>query len=170
MRRAVLSVVVLLAIGALGSCGDPARGTRASESEFFTDFSLSPILETNEQYLITRHTISGSAVAEPPTAFFQKHEEAFVQVDPTNASAFMAAVVSDIEKILTSSGAQILGHGRGGNDGQGPEGTLANVDYYSFRYRQDSVEGVVNAWGVSGTDTSFTLMVLLTESWNDSGR
>jgi hypothetical protein len=133
-------------------------------------FSLAPILEAQEQYLVARHTISGNTVSEPPTAFFQKHEEAFVQVDPTNASAFMAAVVTSIEQLLTSSGAEILGRGRGGNDGQGPGGTLANVDYYSFRYSQDNVEGVVNAWGVSGTDTGFTLIVLITEGWDNSGR
>ena len=163
MRRVVLSVAVLLAIGGLGSCGDVARVPRASGSTFLTDFSLSPILEANEQFLIAKHTISGSAVSEPPSAFFQKHEEAVVQVDARNISAFMAGIVSDIEQLLTESGAQIDGRGRGGIDGQGPGGTLSDVDYYSLRYSQDGTDGIVNVWGVAGKETSFALIVLITE-------
>ena len=167
MRRTVFSIVVFIVVGGLGGCGNPDRGTRASESTFLADFSLAPIIEANEQHLIAKHTISGSVVSEPPIAFFQKHEEAVVELDATNASAFMTAVVSDIEQLLTSSGAQIRGRGRGGNDGQGPEGTLPNIDYYSLRYSHDRAEGAVNLWGVAGQETNFTLIVLITESWNE---
>lgn len=82
----------------------------------------------------------------------------------SSVSTFMAAVISDIEQLLTGSGAQIRGLGRGGNNGRGPESTLSNVDYYSIRYRQDRTEGAVNVWGVSGGVDSFTLIVLITES------
>jgi hypothetical protein len=163
MKRFVLLITLFIVVWNLGGCGSPDRGTRASESAFLANFSLAPILEANEQYLIARHTISGSAVSEPPVAFFQKHEEGVVQVDATNIPALMAAVTSDIAQLLVSSGAQIHGHGRGGNDGEGPEGRLSNIDYFSFRYSQDNAEGAVNVWGVSGKETSFTLIVLITE-------
>ncbi len=164
MGRLVFSIVVLIVVGGLVGCGNPDQGTRASESAFLANFSLAPILEANEQHLGARHTISGSAVSEPPTSFFQKHEEAVVEVDAANVSAFMVAIVSDIEQLLTDSGAQIVGRGRGGNDAQGPEGTQSDMDYYSLRYSQDRAEGAVNVWGVSGEKNNFTLIVLITES------
>ena len=164
MRRFILLVAVLVVLASLGGCRNAAGRERPSESAFLASFSLAPILEANEQYLIAKHISSGDSVSEPPLGFFQKHEVATVKVDDTNASAFMEAVRSDIEQDLVSSGATIHGRGRGGNDGQVPEGDLPDTDYYSLRYRQDRTEGAVNIWGVRGAGTNFVLIVLITES------
>jgi hypothetical protein len=164
MNRVVCSIALLIVLGSLGGCGNADREGRASESTFLASFSLGPILEANDQYLIARHTISGGAVSEAPIAFFQKHEEVIVKVAETNVSAFMEAVRIDIEQLLTSSGGKIHGRRRGGNDGQGPEGELPNTDYYSFRYSQNKTEGAINIWGVRDAGTNFVLIVLITES------
>ncbi|MGD9049486.1 MAG: hypothetical protein PVF77_15625 [Anaerolineae bacterium] len=164
MRRLILLVAVLVVLASLGGCGNAAGKERPSESAFLAGFSLAPILEANEEHLIAKHISSGDAVSEPPLGFFQKHEVATVKIDETNTPAFMEAVRSDIERDLVSSGATIHGQGRGGNDGQTPEGELPDTDYYSLRYRQDSTEGAVNIWGVRGAGTNFVLIVLITES------
>lgn len=164
MRRVIFLVAVLVVLASLGGCGNADGKERPSESAFMASFSLGPILEANEEHLIAKHISSGDSVSEPPVGFFQKHEVATVKVDESNASAFMEAVRSDIEQALASSGATIHGRGRGGNDGQGPEGELPNTDYYSLRYRQDRTEGAVNIWGVRGAGTNFVLIVLITES------
>ncbi len=164
MKQSIFLLTLFIALWTLGGCGNADGEKRASESTFLANFSLGPILEANEQYLIARHTISGGAVSEPPVAFFQKHEEAIVKVDENNVSAFMQAVRIDIEQSLISSGGEIQGRGRGGNDGQEPEGELPNTDYYSFRYSQDKTQGAVNIWGVRGAGTNFVLIVLITES------
>ena len=84
MRRFILFVVALIVLASLGGCGSAAGIERPSESAFLAAFSLGPILEANEQYLIAKHTSSGDAVSEPPLGFFQKHEVATVKVDETN--------------------------------------------------------------------------------------
>jgi hypothetical protein len=164
MKRSTVLFTLLIVIWTLGGCGDADGGKGAAESTFLADFSLGPVLEANEQYLIAMHTISGGAVSEPPESFFQKHEEASIQVDETNVSALMEAVRSDIEQLLASSGAQIAGRGRGGNDGKTPAGALPNVDYFSIRYSVDETEGVINVWGVHDNGTHFVFLVLITES------
>lgn len=165
MKRSTVLFTLLIVIWNLGGCRNADGETRTSESTFLASFSLAPILEGNEQYLIARHTISGSGISEPPIAFFQKHEEASIQVDETNVSALMEAVRSDIEQLLASSGAQIVGRGRSGNDGETPAGALPNVDYFSLRYSQDETEGVINVWGVHDNGTHFVILVLITESF-----
>ncbi len=99
--------------------------------------------------------------SSPPDSFFQKHENATIQVESTNVSEFMEAVRSDIEQALTSSGAKI---GGGGTDRTGPEGGLADLEHFMFRYSEDEADGVINVWGVRGEGTSFNLIVLITES------
>jgi hypothetical protein len=64
-------------------------------------------------------------------------------------------------------GAQIDGRRRGGNDGQGPEGTLSNTEYYSLRYSQDGTDEIVNVWGVASEETNFALIVQITEKWEE---
>jgi len=145
----------------LNGCVTIVRERPASQSAFIAGFSLETIIEANEQYLIARHTVSSGTESVPPASFFQKHEEAIVQVDSTNISAFMEAIRSDIEQALTSSGAKIHG---GGIDRQGPEGGLADIEYFSFRYSEGEADGVINVWGVRGEGTSFSLIVLTTES------
>jgi hypothetical protein len=161
MKRLTFFFTLLIVICGLSSCVTIVRERPASQSAFIASFSIGSIIEANEQYLIARHTVSSGTESVPPASFFQKHEEAIVQVDSTNVSAFMEAVRSDIEQALTSNGAKI--HGRGG-DHQGPEGSPADIAYFSFRYSEGKADGVINVWGVRGEGRSFSLIVLITES------
>jgi hypothetical protein len=178
VKRWLIFSFVLAVVCGLGGCGDAGR-----ESGFLTGFSIGSIIEANEQYLIAPHTVSGGVVSEPPVPFFQMHEEAIVQIDPSHVSAFMEVVRSSVERSLTSSGAKIVG--RGGDhpeiieqalasqglairehtgDRQGQEGTLADIAGFSFRYSDGQADGAINVWGVRGEGTSLVLIVLITES------
>ncbi|UCC62502.1 MAG: hypothetical protein JSV36_17325 [Anaerolineae bacterium] len=61
----------------------------------------------------------------------------------------------DIEQTLTSNGATIQGGGFGDQ---------ADIKHFSVRYSEDETDGVINVWGVRGEGTSFTVIVLITES------
>jgi len=161
MKRLTFFFTLLIMICGLDGCGNAGREIPVPQSAFIAGFSLESIIEANEQYLIARHTVSSGTESVPPASFFQKHEESIVQVDSTNISAFMEAIRSDIEQALTSSGAKIRGSGI---DHQGPEGGPADIEYFSFRYSEDEADGVINVWGVRGEGTSFSLIVLITES------
>ncbi len=181
MKRLEFFFTLLIVICGLNGCVTIVRERPASQSAFIASFSIGSIIEANEQHLIARHTVSSGMVSISPESFFQKHEVAIVQVGSTNVSAFMEAVRSDIEQALTSNGAKIHGrggdavctplpgaptpkiHGRGG-DHQGPEGGPADRAYFSFRYSEGEADGVINVWGVRGEGTSFSLIVLITES------
>ena len=106
MKRWLIYSFALIVVCGLAGCGDTGR-----ESAFLTGFSIGSIIEANEQYLIAPHTVSGGVVSEPPVPFFQMHEEAIVQIDPSHIPAFMEVVRSSVERSLTGSGAQIVGRG-----------------------------------------------------------
>jgi hypothetical protein len=169
------------------SCGLSGCGSIGRESAFMAGFSLGSIIEANDQFLIAKGTVSSGTVSEPPVPFFQKHEEAIVQIDSSHIPTFMEAVRSDIEISLTSSGAKICGRGgdhpehieqalasqglkiRGRtSDRQGQEGRPTDIAGFSLRYSDGKVDGVVNAWGVRGKGTSLILIVLITESQSAS--
>jgi hypothetical protein len=180
VKHRMIFFYVLVMACVLSGCGSVAR-----ESAFMVDFALASLIEANEQYLIAPHTVSGGTVSEPPAPFFQKHEEAIVQIDLSQIPAFMEAVRSDIESALTDSGAQITGSGGDQPeiieqalaiaseeaeirsrqiDHQGREGSLANITGFSFRYTDGEIDGAINVWGVRGEGTSFVLIALITES------
>ena len=161
MKRLTFFFTLLIMICGLNGCVTIVREIPVPQSAFIASFSIGSIIEANEQHLIARHTVSSGMVSTSPESFFQKHEVAIVQVGSTNVSAFMEAVRSDIEQALTSNGAKI--HGRGGGH-QGPEGGPADIKYFSFRYSEGEADGVTNVWGVRGEGTSFSLIVLITES------
>jgi hypothetical protein len=178
VKRWLVFSFVLAVVCSLSGCGDIG-----SESAFMTGFSIGSIIEANEQYLIAPHTVSSGVVSEPPVPFFQMHEEAIVQIDPSHIPAFMEAVQSSVERSLTSSGAQIVG--RGGdhpelieqvrasqgtevrertNDRQGRDGTPVDVAGFSSRYSDGKVDGVIYVRGVRGKGARLVLIVLIVES------
>jgi hypothetical protein len=177
VKRLVIFLSFLIVLCGLGGCGSVG-----SESAFMAGFSIGSIIEANEQYLIAKHTVSGGTVSEPPVPFFQKHEEATVQIDSSHIPAFMEAVRSDVELGLTSTGAKICGRGgdhpelieqvlasqgreirERGSDRQGQEGVSTDLVGFSFRYSDGPVVGAVNVRGVRGEGTRFVLIVLITE-------
>jgi hypothetical protein len=146
-------------------------------------FSIGPIVEANEQYLIARHTLSGGTVSEPPVPFFQMHEQAIVEIDPDQIPEFVEAVRSDVERSLAGSGAKIRGSGGDQpelierarasqqaeisgrtSDRQGQEGGRTDIAGFSFRYSDGQVDGAINVWGVRGEGRRLVLIVLVTES------
>jgi hypothetical protein len=146
-----------------------------------TEFSIGSIIEANSQYLIAPHTVSGSAVSEPPVPFFHRHEEAIVQIDPSQVPAFMEAVRSDVEIALTGSGARIRGSGgdqpelieqalashgieaRGRNVDRRQEDTPADVSGFSYRYSDGEADGVIYVRGVRGQGARLVLIAILVE-------
>ena len=178
MKRWLVFSFVWAVVCSLSGCGDTGR-----ESAFMTGFSIGSIIEANEQYLIAPHTVSSGVVSEPPVPFFQMHEEAIVQIDPSHIPAFMEAVRSCVERSLSSSGARIVG--RGGEHpelieqvlaGHGPEirertrdrqaqpSTPVDIAGFSFRYSDGKVDGVIYVRGVRGKGARLILIVLIIES------
>jgi hypothetical protein len=177
VKRWLVFSFVLAVVCSLSGCRDIGR-----ESAFMTGFSIGSIIEANEQYLIAPHTVSSGVVSEPPVPFFQMHEEAIVQIDPSHVPAFMEVVRSSVERSLTGSGAKIVG--RGGDhpklieqvhasqgleirertsDRQGQD-TPSDIAGFSFRYSDGKVDGVIYVRGVRGEGTRLVLIVLIIES------
>jgi hypothetical protein len=159
MKRLAFFFTLLIVICGLGGCGD-AGGKE--QSAFKASFSLGSIVEANAQVLADGPRVSSGTEVGPSEPFMQKHEEMIVHVDSTNGSSFMEAIRSSVEEALTSSGAKILG--RSGDVNQGPGDDPADSTGFSLSYREDTIYGVVNVWGVRGEDTKFILIVLITES------
>lgn len=153
MKRTGLSVILLLLIAFLPGCGITVS-TTASPSDVMQSVSLEALISANQGYLISQADLSSATVYEPGIDFFQKEEQAWLELDPVNLSAFMNAVRSEIEQSIASSEAEIIGRGGGGLDDGGS---------FSIRYREDEVDGVINVWGVRGEGNSFTLILLITE-------
>jgi hypothetical protein len=124
-------------------------------------FSLGSILEANKQFLSTQEIASGGTVSGPTRPFFQRREEAIVQIEPSESPAFMEAVQADIERSLIDSGAKIVGRASGR---QGPGVSPTDIVELDIRYSDGRTDGVVNVWGVRGQGTSWILIVILTES------
>lgn len=182
MKQSALLTLLIIATALVG-CGDVDRQGPQSPSAFMESFTIGSIIEANEQYLVAKHTVSSGTLSEPPSSFFQMHEQAIVDVDPAQVSPFMQAVRLDIEQALADSGAEIVGLGgdhpeelervlaeqgitrdaraedRPSRPGAPTEGT-----YFSFRYSVGATQGAINVWGVRGQETSYTVIVLITES------
>jgi hypothetical protein len=65
----------------------------------------------------------------------------------------MAAVRSDIEKVLIDSDASILGS----------ESESNGTGHFSLSYRENEITGAIHVWGIPGENTNFTIIVLITE-------
>ena len=79
------------------------RKTPAPGSAFSTSFSLGSVIEANGRYLIAGPRVSSGTESGSPAPFFQRHEEAIVQVGSTDVSTFMEAVRFDIEQKVQDS-------------------------------------------------------------------
>ena len=156
MRRWMIVLAILIAVCGLGGCGSAAR-----ESDFMVGFSLGAIIEANQQLLLTQESESGGIVSGPALPFFQRREEAVVQIKPSDIPTFMAAIQSDIENALNNSGFKIVGRDGGR---QGPGVIPGEIVDFGLSYSDGSVDGMVNVWGVRGQETRLILIVLLTES------
>ena len=152
MKRTGFSIVLLVLIVFMSGCGIVVS-TTASPSNVMKSVSLEALISANQGDLISQADLSSTTVFEPGTDFFQKEEQAWLELDPTNISAFMGAVRSEIEGSIASSEAEIIGTGGGLDDGSS----------FSIRYREDGVDGVINVWGVLDEGNSFTLILLITE-------
>jgi hypothetical protein len=152
MKRTGLSIILLFLIASLSGCGI-AASTTASPSNVMQSISLEALISANQGDLISQADLSSTTVFEPGIDFFQKEEGARLLLDPTNISAFMGAVRSEIEGSIASSEAEIIGTGGGLDEGSS----------FSIRYREDDVDGVINVWGVRGEGNSFTIILLITE-------
>ena len=78
MKRWVIALTVLTAVFVLAGCR-----SEANESDFMVGFSLGSILEANKQFLSTQEIASGGTVSGPTRPFFQRREEAIVQIEPS---------------------------------------------------------------------------------------
>jgi hypothetical protein len=154
----MMALVVLVTVCVLAGCGSKVQ---ASESDFMVAFSLGSIIEANKQFLSTQEIASGGTVSGPAQPFFQRREEAIVQVESSNIPAFMEAVQSGIERALTDHGFLIVGRGSGR---QGPGVSPTDLVEFDLRYSDSQVDGIVNVWGVRGQGTGLILIALITES------
>ena len=76
-----------------------------------------------------------------------------IQIAPKNAPEFMAAIRSNIEKLLGDSNARILDS----------ESESSDIKLFSFSYSKNEIHGSIHVWGISGEGTKFTIIVLITE-------
>jgi len=124
-------------------------------------FSLGAIIEANRQFLSTHEVASGGTVSGPARPFFQRREEAVVQIEPSKIPAFMDAVQAEMERSLADSGAKIVGRVSGR---QGPGVSPTDIVEFDLKYNDSQVDGIVNVWGVRGQGTGLVLIAIVTES------
>jgi hypothetical protein len=122
---------------------------------FKDNFTIGTIVEDNEQYLIPgSRELFSNEYGTSGKPFTQKQEEIALQIDPSDLSAFIAAIQSGIDEAITTNGASIIGRGSAGLTGTS----------FSVQYRENEVYGIINVWGVRGEGTNFFLIVSITES------
>jgi len=154
MKQFFIFTIICLIIAGLTGCVSPTNNISTSQSAFWESFSIGPIVENNEQYLLPgSRPLFGSESGSSEQPFMQKHEEITLQIDPADLSAFLLDVQSDIEETITNSGASIVGHGSGGVTGTS----------FSISYRENDIFGVVNVWGAQGEGTDYYLLMIITE-------
>ena len=158
MKRLVFVFVLVSMLCGISSCESADRDQR---STFYSDFSLVTFVAENEEYLIpTSRPLSGTE-AGPAAPPYQKHEETILQIDTADVPKFMEAIKTDIAQAIIDSGARIDGQGGSFQD---PVVGQADIDYISYRYNQDEVNGIINLYGVRGEGTNYILIAVLTES------
>ena len=143
--------VLLITIVSLSGC---RRATQTpSQSAFKANFSLNAVVEDNKQLFLeeARHSCGAENGNQEP--FIQSHEEMTIQIAPKNAPEFMAAIRSNIEKLLGDSNARILDS----------ESESSDIKLFSFSYSKNEIHGSIHVWGISGEGTKFTIIVLITE-------
>jgi hypothetical protein len=148
MKKSTFTFALLLLGISLFGCANAAL----SESNFKVNFSLNSIVEANRQYLLEEDRISSGAASGSGEPFAQSHEKTTLRIDPANVPAFMEAVRSDIEQSLLDSGARTLGSESDGNE------------HFSFIYIENDLHGTIHVWGVPGEESSYTLILLITEN------
>ena len=126
---------------------------------FKQNFSLGNLLEEHHELLLDGPRESRGMEVGPREPFMQIQEEMVIQVDPDNAVALLELIQSDIEEMISSSGATIVGIG---NWEIQPESTA----YFSYSYSEGSIFGVINLWGVRGEGNTLVLIVQITERQN----
>jgi len=156
MKRLAIALIVLASV-----CGLIGCRSQAGESGFMVGFSLGSIIEANKQFLSSQEVASGGTVSGPAQPFFQRREEAIVQIAPSEIPVFVEAVQGEIEQSLTDLGLKIVGRSSGQ---QGPGVSPTDIVEFDLRYSGTQVEGIVNVWGVRGQETSLILIVVITES------
>lgn len=150
MKKLLPTLVLLILSFSLLGCGNKTL----PQSTFKDNFTIGTIVEGNTQYLIpeSRQAFS-SEYGESEQPFSQKQEEMTLQIEAVNIPKFFTAVRSDIEETLVESGASIVGQGTDGVTGSS----------FSIQYQQNQVYGTIFVWGVRGEETTYTLIVLITE-------
>ena len=143
--------VLLLTVVNLLGCGKTAQVPQ--QSTFKANFSLNSVIEKNKHFLQEETRYSSGAESGFKEPFLQSHEEMTVQIDPRKVPDFMAAVRSDIEKVLIDSDASILGS----------ESESNGVGHFSLSYRENEITGTIQVWGIPGKNTNFIIIVLITE-------
>ena len=149
--------MTIIAFSGLAGCGSVGDETPASLSAFKESFALASIVEANEGYLLPGPRVLSGTEAGPREPFIQSQEAMTIQVDPTNISPFMEAIISDINEAITSSGAEYLGWGGGFS----PDPSA--MKHFSISYGEDGLYGVINVWGIPGEGTNYHLITLITE-------
>ena len=154
MKKIFYFITIGLILVNLAGCVAAGKNDSASQSLFWESFSIGTMVENNVQYLLPgSRQAFGSESGSSDQPFMQKQEEITLQIDPANLSAFLLDVQSDIEETMIHSGASIVGHGQGGVTGTS----------FSISYREDDIYGVINVWGAQGEDTTYYLLVMITE-------
>jgi hypothetical protein len=131
--------------------------TLPEQSTFKQTYAIGSVVEAHTDLLLEGpRTVSGSE-AGTRTPFVQSQEIMTLQIEQENVTALMRAIQSDVQDILSNSGATITGSS--GFDGQADP-----IAYFSYNYREGPFYGVINVWGVRGIDTQLTLISEITES------
>ncbi|KPL05878.1 hypothetical protein AMJ86_10510 [bacterium SM23_57] len=158
MKRFIFVFTLLCMLCLVSGCRSDSGQQR---STFYSTFSIGEIVAVHEQFLLPDSRVLSGTEAGPATPPYQKHEEMIVQIDMDNVPRFLEAIKTDIEQALVDSGARI--DGRGGSF-QDPVAGQVDIDYISFRYSQDKVNGIINIYGIRSEGTNYVLIIVLTES------
>jgi hypothetical protein len=148
MKKSAFNFALFILGMSLFGCASAAP----SQSTFKANFSLNSIVEANRQYLLEEDRISSGAGSGSGESFVQSHEKMTLRIDPANAPAFMEAIRTDVEQAILDNGARTLGSESDGSE------------HFSFSYRENELHGTIHVWGVPGEESSYILILLITEN------
>jgi len=156
MKRLLFVITFLSVLSLIAGCGSDNTEQR---STFYSTFSIADFVAENDQYLLPESRVLSGTEAGPNEPPYQRHEEMIVQIDPVDVPQFMEALKADTQQAIIDSGARIDGQG-----GSFQDPTAGPMDYISFRYSQDEINGIINLYGVRGEGSNYTIIMILTEN------
>jgi hypothetical protein len=158
----ITRLLIFIITFSLVGCGIVSREisreeTSPEQSTFKQNYSIGPIIKANQELLLEGPLALSGSEAGPREPFIQSQEQMVVQIDSANTSHLLAAIQSETEEAIRSSGATIVGS-------SGRDIKPDPIAHFSYSYSEGPFYGVINVWGLQSEGNTLILLSEITES------